>query len=543
MSLVEVERPSNHGVSVNGVGHVVRYNHIYFGQYTAVFYFGNDILMEYNLLHHNCVNASDCGAFHTGRDWTTRGNIIRYNIVHHTLRLVPGADVRGVMLDDQSSSTSITNNVFYDNNVHANIGGGRYNVIANNVMYNATRYSIQVDSRGSSHQNDKTLIARLHAVPYNSSLWTLRYPELKYLSLQNASLPEGNQIVKNLVFNTPHKEYIHISQDFNKPRFFNISETGSSLGRTDHYNIDNGDYRVKCYAAEWANHVNFKQVPSPNDVGPRVTVGPTNLHRGLSHIVDLKGSSGVCTTHAPSTDTPVPAYLPDGSRKNDIYNVSKEGCWLSVSGCKDHPNTGTYRDTYGEQHEHAADNETMCFRRAVAQWHYCGSHKDEQVAAIYGPSGATRLAGDGCFMAFYGCPKHGGPADGHVLHTGKINRDYFAEQHQNAAHDEDKCLTRAVAQWRYCGSSRNHPITSIYRPTGAIRTAGAGCWIHVQHCPKVPDTKPMFYDAWGAANYLTDDVEYTCFNQAEYYWTKCGSDVRYPVTAFYRPSAASKTFP
>ena len=34
--------------------------------------------------------------------------------MHHTLKLVPGADVRGVMLDDQSSSTRITNNVFYD---------------------------------------------------------------------------------------------------------------------------------------------------------------------------------------------------------------------------------------------------------------------------------------------------------------------------------------------------------------------------------------------------------------------------------------------
>jgi hypothetical protein len=79
--------------------------------------------------------------------------------------------------------------------------------------------------------------------------------------------------------------------------------------------------------------------------------------------------------------------------------------------------------------------------------------------------GATRLAGDGCFMAKYGCPKHGGPTDGHVLHTGNIFRDTYAEQH-GAATDEEKCLSRAIAQWVYCGSSSNHPITSIYRPTG-----------------------------------------------------------------------------
>lgn len=43
-----------------------------------------------------------------------RGNTIRYNHIHHTLRLVPGADVRGVMLDDQSSGTIIKFNLFYD---------------------------------------------------------------------------------------------------------------------------------------------------------------------------------------------------------------------------------------------------------------------------------------------------------------------------------------------------------------------------------------------------------------------------------------------
>lgn len=70
-------------------------------------------------------------------------------------------------------------------------------------------------------------------------------------------------------------------------------------------------------------------------------------------------------------------------------------------------------------------------------------------------------------MAKYGCPKHGGPADGHVLHTGSIVRDHYGEQHGGAT-DEEKCLSRALPQWVYCGSSRNHPITSIYRPTGTI---------------------------------------------------------------------------
>ncbi|WAR31491.1 hypothetical protein MAR_034033, partial [Mya arenaria] len=124
---------------------------------------GNDIVMEFNHVHHTCMNASDCGAFHTGRDWTTRGNVIRNNLVHDNLRLVPGADVRGVMLDDQSSSTHITNNVFFNNDVHVNIGGGRDNVVSGNVMYGAERFSMQVDGRGLGRDDYKDFINhRLH---------------------------------------------------------------------------------------------------------------------------------------------------------------------------------------------------------------------------------------------------------------------------------------------------------------------------------------------------------------------------------------------
>lgn len=69
-----------------------------------------------------------------------------------------------------------------------------------------------------------------------------------------------------------------------------------------------------------------------------------------------------------------------------ILDIS--GCWFVVSGCTAHPNAiGTYRDSYGETHDDAANSEIKCFQRAVPQWKYCGSHNNEQVAAIYGPTG------------------------------------------------------------------------------------------------------------------------------------------------------------
>lgn len=43
-----------------------------------------------------------------------RGTVIRYNHIHHNLQYYYGADVRGVMLDDQYSSVLVEKNVFYN---------------------------------------------------------------------------------------------------------------------------------------------------------------------------------------------------------------------------------------------------------------------------------------------------------------------------------------------------------------------------------------------------------------------------------------------
>lgn len=76
---------------------------------------------------------------------------------------------------------------------------------------------------------------------------------------------------------------------------------------------------------------------------------------------------------------------------HDIYShtyVYFEGCWLSVSSCtNDSSIVGVYRDTWGESYKSTSNNETACLQRAVDIWKYCGSGKDEQVVAVYGPTG------------------------------------------------------------------------------------------------------------------------------------------------------------
>ena len=43
-----------------------------------------------------------------------RGNVVRYNWIHDTIRKVPGGENKGITLDSQHSSTTMMYNVLYN---------------------------------------------------------------------------------------------------------------------------------------------------------------------------------------------------------------------------------------------------------------------------------------------------------------------------------------------------------------------------------------------------------------------------------------------
>ncbi|XP_033748256.1 uncharacterized protein LOC117333194 isoform X2 [Pecten maximus] len=526
-------------ISASGVGIYMAHNELHTAQYTAIRWNGNDHVMEYNHVHHLCQNSSDCGALHTGRDWTGRGCVVRFNIVHHVLRLYPGADVRGVMLDDQYSSVDIHSNVFYNNDVHVNIGGGRDNIIHNNVFYEAVKSSMQVDSRGVPHSsNEQTLQKNLHAVPYTSALWAQRYPKLAVIDSNAPDEPRGNEISANIFYNTAAPDFVG---PIEHQHWFNISMNHQALGPADFNDPSSADFRPRCSLSTFTNLVHFPDPVRQYQVGPRGAVGPVYKGHGSKRDVSTENRDAPtpCTTHAPSALTPVTSYLPDGSHANTIKHTPNEGCWFSAETCPNHPGftSGLQRDVDGEKHLNTGRNETACLDRVPYLVTYCGSQS--KFSVIYGPTGAMTLGGFGCYFAQYGCPKH------NTYHVGFI-RDTWAEQHQNAGHDEKACLSRAVAEWRYCGSDSTYPLTSIYLPTGKRVTAAGGCWIYVTKCPGDPTVnipRDLFYDAWGASNVGSDQDLIACLQRADDFWLRCGRHADSPVTAFYRPDAMSRTVP
>ena len=138
-----------------------------------------------------------------GRDWTQRGNVVRYNYFHHLGKHGGGVGVMAVYLDDWSSGATIVGNLCYKAGRAVLIGGGRDNKVENNVFVDCTP-SVHVDSRGLGWAknyfdgSDNTLVDRLKAVDYRHPPWSTRYPQLLALYSDEPAIAKGNVIARNI---------------------------------------------------------------------------------------------------------------------------------------------------------------------------------------------------------------------------------------------------------------------------------------------------------------------------------------------------------
>lgn len=197
-------RTGHYAIFIDGVGVKVQHNVVHDAPFEAFYLRGNDHLIEFNEVYRVCQETGDAGALHTGRDWTWRGNVIRYNYFHDLL----GPGLHGVMavyLDDWASGFTVFGNVFYRSGRSAMIGGGRDNTIENNIFVEC-KPSVHVDARGlgwaSYYFNGvhPYLFDGLKAMNYREPPYSTRYPELLTLDKGNPALPMNNKIIRNVSF-------------------------------------------------------------------------------------------------------------------------------------------------------------------------------------------------------------------------------------------------------------------------------------------------------------------------------------------------------
>lgn len=197
-------RTGQYAIMVDGVGNLVQHNLIHDAPHQGIYLRGNDHVLEFNDISRVCLETGDAGAIYTGRDWTWRGNVIRYNYFHD----LQGPGLHGVMavyLDDWASGFTIYGNIFYRSGRSAFIGGGRDNVVENNVFVEC-QPSVHIDARGlgwAGYYFDGTrpeLFEHLKEMKYHEPPYSTRYPELLSLDDGEPAVPKNNRIIRNVSY-------------------------------------------------------------------------------------------------------------------------------------------------------------------------------------------------------------------------------------------------------------------------------------------------------------------------------------------------------
>ncbi len=247
-------------VSVQGVGNSVRHNLIHDAPHSAILLGGNDHTIEYNEIFRVALETSDVGAFYMGRNWTTRGNAVRFNYFYDLGVIGEGVGTMAIYIDDQASGVEIFGNVVNRSHRAIMIGGGRDNSIENNVFIDCDPV-LHLDARGltwqkGANQPGGILYENLRAIDITRPPYSTRYPKLATMwEENNLGVPVGNTIERNVVCTDGEwVDFLH-GMDSTVYRF-----SGNHMAsRSEFVDLGKGDLRLR--PGSTAFEYGFKEIP------------------------------------------------------------------------------------------------------------------------------------------------------------------------------------------------------------------------------------------------------------------------------------------
>ena len=196
------------GITLDGCGNRAANNWIHDAPHNGILMSGNEHIVELNEINNVCTETGDSGAFYIGRDWSMRGNVVRYNYFHD-LEGVQGqkgfVDVMAVYLDDAASGTTVFGNICYKVRRAIMVGGGRDNIVENNVFVDC-KIAIHIDARGMSwaknhialERGDWGMKKKLEDVRWNQPPYSVKYPQLANMLEQEPAFPKGTVVTRNI---------------------------------------------------------------------------------------------------------------------------------------------------------------------------------------------------------------------------------------------------------------------------------------------------------------------------------------------------------
>ncbi len=199
-----VKRMYQPAITLHGVGNRAAHNLIEHAPHMAIGFGGNNHLIELNEINDVCFESNDAGAIYSGRNWTMRGTVIRYNYLHD-INGFEGRGCVGVYLDDMFCGTEISSNVFYRVTRAAFIGGGRDCVVKNNLFVDC-KPALHIDARALGWAKGHALAwikeaekkGTLQGIPYTRPPYSIQYPKLVNILNDSPQAPKGNVVQQNV---------------------------------------------------------------------------------------------------------------------------------------------------------------------------------------------------------------------------------------------------------------------------------------------------------------------------------------------------------
>ncbi len=99
------------GISLEGVGNRAAHNLLHDAPHMAVAIRGNDHVFEYNIVRDVCTASDDAGACYKGRNPSSRGNVIRYNL-WSDIGSPMGHGTAAIYFDDGDGGETVFGNIF-----------------------------------------------------------------------------------------------------------------------------------------------------------------------------------------------------------------------------------------------------------------------------------------------------------------------------------------------------------------------------------------------------------------------------------------------
>ncbi len=258
----EIYKTYQPAVTLLGVGNICSHNEMANSPHEAITYKGNNHIIEYNNIHDVCLLSDDAGAIYSGRSWVWYGNVVRYNCIYNVGSGEHKPD--GIYLDDALSGQQIYGNLLINiprNSIH--IGGGRDNIVENNIIVNSGENAIYFDERARdgalnngwfthAHIGSGDMWDALYDSPWQSEIWQDAFPEYRTMT-DNISKSESAEYIPNpactikgnLIFN----KYSEIGDIYTSAqKFSDISDNEVySLNKTEEIFVDinSGNYDIR----------------------------------------------------------------------------------------------------------------------------------------------------------------------------------------------------------------------------------------------------------------------------------------------------------